>query len=90
MVKDIRTILNIYKLVFGFVCHNVFESPDIPITYLPTGWLPHIRGRLHTLGESILIEDTWKPHLQQLNSDSIMKVIPANTELTPTEKTFNQ
>ena len=39
--KDICTILNAYQLVSGFVCH-VFESPDIPITYLPLGWLLHL------------------------------------------------
>ena len=85
MAKDIRTILNAYQRVFGFACH-VFESPDIPITYLPTGWLPHIRGQLCALDRGILIKDAWKPHLQRLNDESSMEVIAANTEPTPTEK----
>ena len=84
MAKDIRTILNAYQRVFGFACH-VFESPDIPITYLPTGWIPHIRGQLCALDGGILIKDAWKPHLQRLNDESSMEVIAANTELTPTE-----
>ena len=39
--KDIRTVLNAFQLVPGFVCHAL-ESLDIPITYLPSVWLPHL------------------------------------------------
>ena len=85
MTKDIRTILNTYQLISGFVCH-VFESTDIPITYLPTGWLPHIRDQLRTLGGTILIKDTWKQHSQRLEDNSIMEVIARHTELTLTGK----
>ena len=56
IAKDIHAILNAYQLVSGFVCH-IFESPHIPIAYLPTGWLPHLRDRLCKLGGNILIED---------------------------------
>ena len=55
--KDIRTVLNTFQLISGFVCH-IFESPDLPITYLPTGWIPHIlRDRLRVLSGRIPIKD---------------------------------
>ena len=85
MARDIRTILNAFQLVSRFVCH-VFKSPDMPITYLPTGWLPYIRDQLLILGGSILIEDAWKPHLHQLEDDSTMEAIATNTTLIPNEK----
>ena len=85
MAKDIRTVLNAFQLVSGLICH-VFESLDIPITYLPTGWLPRIHNRLCVRGGSILIKDACKPHSQQLEDDSITEVIVANTVLTPNEK----
>ena len=83
--KAIHTVLNALQLVSGFTNH-AFESPDIPITYLPPGWLPHIRDRLRVLGGSIQIEDASKPHLQQLDDNSIMEVVAANMILTPNGK----
>ena len=85
MAKDIHTVLNAFQLVSGFVCH-IFESPDIPTTYLLPGWLPHICDRLRVLCGSIQIEDAWNPHLQQLHGDYIMEVIATNMMLTPNGK----
>ena len=74
IANDILVTLSAIQFTSG-MCTPVLMDTSTNISYVPPGWLLHIRSRLNAWGGTLWIEHQWNPELQRLNDSSIMETL---------------
>ena len=81
VAKDIITTLNACQLASGLES-PLLEFPDIPIKFLPPGWIPHLRDMLSYFHIRIWVELAWTPKKQRQCDSAIMQTFATCPDLS--------
>ena len=72
VANDFLVTLSAVQFTSG-LCVSLFMETETDLSYVPKGWILHLRSRLNEWGGRLWIEHQWTPPLQRRNDVSLMK-----------------
>ena len=64
VANDFLVTLSAVQFTSG-LCEPILMETKTDLSYIPRGWIPHLRSRLNEWGGQLWIEHQWTPPLQR-------------------------
>ena len=74
VANDFLVTLSVVQFNEG-LCEPILMDMATGQSYVPSGWIMHLRSRLNKWGGAMWIEHQWTPQLQREHDCSIMKFL---------------
>ena len=72
VANDFLVTLSAVQFTSG-LCEPIFMETSTDLSYVPQGWILHLRSRFNEWGGQMWIEHQWTPDLQRIHDSSLMK-----------------